>query len=148
MQSHPVDGHAPMVRPFNYTGRGQSENFLLPKIVAHFRSRAERIELGNLDVWRDFSDVRAVAQAYRRLLETDAAGQVVNICSGRTFALRQVVQMVQNLTGHRLEIVVNPDFVRADEVRTLGGNPARLRGLIGSWENPPLEETLAWMLAG
>ena len=137
-----------LVRPFNYTGRGQSENFLLPKIVAHFRSRAERIELGNLDVWRDFSDVRAVAQAYRRLLETDAAGQVVNICSGRTFALRQVVQMVENLTGHRLEIVVNPDFVRADEVRTLGGNPARLRGLIGSWENPPLEETLAWMLAG
>lgn len=136
-----------LVRPFNYTGRGQTVNFLLPKIVDHFQRRAARIELGNLDVWRDFSDVRAVAQAYRRLLEVDAAGQVVNICSGRTFALRQVMSMAESLTGHHMEIVGNPAYMRADEVRILGGNPARLRALIGAWDNPPLEETLAWMLS-
>lgn len=136
-----------LVRPFNYTGRGQSVNFLLPKIVDHFQRRVARIELGNLDVWRDFSDVRAVAQAYRRLLEVDAAGQVVNICSGRTFALRQVMSMAESLTGHHMEIVENPAYMRADEVRILGGNPARLRALIGAWDNPPLEETLAWMLS-
>ena len=140
--------HLPVVlaRPFNYTGRGQSPDFLLPKIVDHFRRRAERIELGNLDVWRDFSDVRAVAEAYRRLLEADAAGQVVNICSGHTYSLRQVLAMVEALTGHSIRVEVNPAFVRADEVRTLGGNPGRLRGLIGEWSSPPLEETLAWML--
>ena len=136
-----------LVRPFNYTGRGQTVNFLLPKIVDHFQRRVARIELGNLDVWRDFSDVRAVAQAYRRLLEVDAAGQVVNICSGRTFALRQVMSMAESLTGHHMEIVGNPAYMRADEVRILGGNPARLRALIGAWDNPPLEETLAWMLS-
>lgn len=135
-----------LARPFNYTGVGQSADFLLPKIIKHFRQRAECIELGNLDVWRDFSDVRAVAQAYRRLLEADAAGQVVNICSGRTLSLREVLALAGRLAGYEIEVRVNPAFVRAGEVLTLGGNPARLRNLIGDWDSPPLQETLAWML--
>ncbi|MDR3323590.1 MAG: GDP-mannose 4,6-dehydratase [Zoogloeaceae bacterium] len=141
----------PMVitRPFNYTGVGQSPAFLLPKIVAHFQRRAERIELGNLDVCRDFSDVRAVAQAYRRLLEAPAAiGQTVNLCSGRTVSLREVLTLTEQQTGHPMKIDVNPAFVRQNEVHTLGGSPDLLRRLIGDWHSPPLEETLAWMLEG
>lgn len=136
-----------IARPFNYTGVGQSENFLLPKIVAHFRRRAERIELGNLDVWRDFSDVRAVVRAYRRLVEVCPVGQTVNVCSGRLHSLREVLAMVEQISSHALEVVVNPAFVRANEVRTLCGDAARLRGLIGDWDTPELQETLGWMLA-
>ena len=135
-----------IARPFNYTGVGQAESFLLPKIVAHFRRRAETIELGNLDVWRDFSDVRAVARAYRRLLEVRPVGETVNVCSGRTHSLREVLTMAEGISGHPMRVEVNPAFVRANEVRTLCGDPAKLCSLIGEWDSPPLEETLWWML--
>lgn len=137
-----------IVRPFNYTGVGQSGDFLLPKIVAHFRRRASCIELGNLDVWRDFSDVRAVADAYCRLLDAPAAvGTTVNVCSGLSHSLREVISIAEQITGHTLQVNVNPAFVRANEVKTLLGNPARLHALIGGdWVTPPLHDTLRWML--
>jgi len=135
-----------ITRPFNYTGVGQAENFLLPKIIAYFRAKAPRIELGNLDVQRDFSDVRSVVSAYRKLLEAAPSGETVNVCSGRLYSLRDALALAQQLSGHSLEVRVNPEFVRANEVKTLYGDPARLRRLIGEWSSIELRDTLAWML--
>jgi len=135
-----------IARPFNYTGIGQAESFLLPKIVGHYRRRAKTIELGNLDVWRDFSDVRAVAQAYRRLLEVRPVGEIVNVCSGQTHSLREALAIAEEITGHTLEVKTNPAFVRANEVKTLCGDVSKLHRLIGDWRTTPLETTLRWML--
>lgn len=137
-----------IARPFNYTGVGQDENFLLPKIVAHFLRKADRIELGNLDVWRDFSDVRAVVSAYRGLLEVQPLGQTINVSSGVTHSLREVIDMCSEITGHEIITEVNPAFVRENEVKTLCGDNSRLRGLVPEWKTPPLKETLRWMLEG
>ncbi|WP_018914810.1 GDP-mannose 4,6-dehydratase [Thiomonas sp. FB-6] len=134
-----------IARPFNYTGVGQSEAFLVPKIVAHFRARAAVIELGNLDVWRDLSDVRSVVRAYRRLLEECPAGQTVNVCSGRTYSLREILALMEGIAGYDIEVAVNAEYVRQSEVRRLCGDPSRLRRLIGDWHTPPLDETLRWM---
>jgi nucleoside-diphosphate-sugar epimerase len=134
-----------VTRPFNYTGRGQAEHFLLPKIVAHFRRGAPRIELGNLEIARDFSDVRMVAASYRRLLAAGPAGQVFNVCSGRAHSLAEVMGMMAEIAGYRIEVAVNPDFVRANEVLTLAGSNARLAGVIGPLAPVPLAETLRWM---
>ena len=141
-------GRLPIIiaRPFNYTGVGQADNFLLPKIVKHFREKAEKIELGNLDVWRDFSDVRSVVAAYRGLLEARPVGQFVNVSSGKTYSLREVVDMCRKLTGHDLRLEVNPAFVRANEVKTLCGDNRRLKSLVPGWETLELLETLRWML--
>lgn len=136
------------VRPFNYTGRGQSEQFIIPKIVAHAKARIETIELGNTDVARDFSDVRTVVDAYARLLDTPAAvGRVFNVCSGKARTLGEVLELTAELTGHRMNVTVNPAFVRADEVKTLCGSRARLEATIGDLPIPELKETIAWMLA-
>lgn len=140
-------GKLPIViaRPFNYTGIGQSESFLLPKIVGHFKRDERRIELGNLDVWRDFSDVRTVAWVYRRLLELAPAGEVFNVCSGVTHSLREVLTLLAGIAGYEIEVRVNPAFVRANEVKTLCGDATKLRYLLGVWQTLPLEETLRWM---
>lgn len=134
-----------VTRPFNYTGVGQAGHFLVPKIVSHFTARKSVIELGNLDVERDFSDVRDVVRAYRGLLEQDCAGQTVNVCSGRAWSLRAIIACIEEIAGYRIEVRVNPAFVRASEVRTLIGSPARLERLVGPRETIPLEHTLRWM---
>lgn len=137
-----------LVRPFNYTGVGQADNFLLPKIVSHFKRKASVIELGNLDVWRDFSDVRAVVQAYRKLIEKQPVGETFNVASGKTYSLREVLALCTELSGHELEVQVNPAFVRANEVKTLCGDAGKLRECIGEWDTPELKDTLRWMLEG
>lgn len=141
-----------LVRPFNYTGLGQSPQFLIPKIVDHARRKAEVIELGNLDVDRDFSDVRDVAAAYVRLLDSATQGLVVggvfNVGSGRTWSLREVLAQVQQISGHAMEVCVNPAFVRANEVRSLRADTTALERVIGEWRSHPLEDSLRWMLQG
>jgi nucleoside-diphosphate-sugar epimerase len=136
-----------ITRPFNYTGVGQEPHFLVPKIVSHFVQHAPMIELGNLDVERDFSDVRMVAQAYRGLLEQDRAGETVNVCSGRPYSLRAILGMMQDIAGYNIEVRVNPAFVRQSEVKTLVGSPDRLRELVGNLQVIPLGDTLRWMYA-
>jgi nucleoside-diphosphate-sugar epimerase len=137
-----------VVRPFNYTGVGQHENFLLPKIVAHFRRRATDIELGNLHVWRDFSDVRQVAASYRRLLAAPTgttAGRAFNICSGQAWSLGEVLDLMADIAGYRINVHVNPAFVRANEVVRLVGDHRRLASVIGAPDPVPLADTLRWM---
>ena len=137
-----------ITRPFNYTGVGQSTDFLLPKIAAHFREKAPVIELGNLEVSRDFSDVRVIAHAYRRLLEERPSGEIINICSGRATSLKKILGIAESITGHRIEVRVNPSFIRKNEIKSLWGDPGKLRSIIGQWDPLPLEDTLGWMLLG
>lgn len=131
-----------VTRPFNYTGVGQEEHFLIPKIVAHYRRREPTIELGNLDVVRDFSDVRFVIEVYRRLLESEARSETVNLCSGQGVALGEIIEKMNRIAGYPITVNVNPAFVRANEVRRLVGNNAKLRRLIGPLPVFPIDDIL------
>jgi nucleoside-diphosphate-sugar epimerase len=134
-----------VTRPFNYTGPGQATHFLIPKIVNHLRDRAAFIELGNLDVFRDFSDVDDVVAAYMALLESGVRSEVVNICSGQGIALLDVVRIMNQLAGYEIEVRVNPEFVRENEVPRLVGNNAKLRSLVELPAVRPFAETLKRM---
>lgn len=136
-----------VARPFNYTGVGQAPSFIIPKLIDHARRGATAIELGNIDVARDFSDVRSVAECYARLLDCpEAAGQTFNVCRGQSVPLRQVIAMIEELAGRRFEINTNPAFLREGEIMDLYGCRDRLDAAIGPVARPDLRETLQWML--
>jgi nucleoside-diphosphate-sugar epimerase len=134
-----------ITRPFNYTGPGQAEHFLVPKIVKHYRERSPQIELGNLEVSRDYSDVDDVITAYLALLESDVCSDVVNVCSGRAIALLEIIEMMNKIAGYEIEVRVNPEFVRENEVPKLIGSTNKLRSLVKIPDPRPFAETLRRM---
>ncbi len=136
-----------VVRPFNCIGPGQREPYLVPKLVRHFAQRAPSIDLGNIDVIRDFVDVRTAVDAYRRLLgASDVAGKTFNLCSGRGVSVREMVGMLVRITGHDIEVRIDPRFVRVGEPRRIVGSPARLHAVAGVPAPIELAKTLTDML--
>lgn len=135
-----------VARPFNYTGIGQEARYLVPKIVDHFRHRAEAIELGNLFVQRDFGDVRSVADAYCRLALADETPPVVNLGTGALHSIQDIVDILTGMTGHRPELRVNPAFVRPHDVPILGADISLAKQAMPGWAPGKIEHTLDWML--
>lgn len=136
-----------VTRPFNYTGPGQAEQFVIPKLVDHFRRRAPRVTLGNLHVQREYNDVRFVCEVYLRLLAAPVTQPVYNVCTGVTYDFNAVLQTLSQLTGHAIEVDVDPALVRPNEVHRLCGDPSRVREIAGDVPSYALADTLRWMLA-
>lgn len=131
-----------ITRPFNYTGVGQASHFLIPKIVEHFQQGKKIIELGNLDVIREFNDIHYVCEVYSKLLASNSSSVVVNLATNRGIKLLDVIGMMQEIAGYEIEIKVNPAFVRKDEIKTLTGSSQKLFELIGKVEPRSFELTL------
>lgn len=135
-----------ITRPFNYTGVGHDLRFVIPKIVDHFKCGRTYIELGNIEVFREFNDVRVVRQIYIKLLEKGVSGQTYNLCSGRKISLRNVITTLEKIAGYKIEVKVNTKFVRENEVDVLLGSPKKIEQILGIISYRKLEDTLSWML--
>ena len=131
-----------IVRPFNYTGPGQSQQFVIPKIVAAFKHKEPILELGNIDVVREFNDIAFVCEAYARILQKGFCAQTLNIASGRGVSLREVVETMESITGLKPKIVQNPKFIRRNEPPYLVGSAKKLFSLVGEIPSLPLRQTL------
>ena len=138
----PID----ILRCFNYTGRGQSKDFLIPKLIHHFKNKLPSIELGNLNIKREFNDVRMVTDVYLKLLSKQKSGEVYNLCSGSVYSIDEIIKILEHLTNHSIEIKINPSFIRHNELSILCGDPAKLIDAIGDLPQFTIEETLQWML--
>lgn len=134
-----------ITRPFNYTGINQTDNFLIPKIVKHFKESKKVIELGNLDVSREFNDVDFICEVYKKLLESTQTSQVLNVCSNRGIKLLDVIDIMNDIAGYEIEVKVNPAFVRKDEIKSLTGSPTKLFDMIGNIQQKDFKDTLRGM---
>lgn len=120
-----------IVRPFNYVGPGQNNIFLIPKIIDAYK-KGSLLELGNLDVSREFNDIRDISDAYYRLLSSSdfSSGEIVNICSGRLVSLENIIRLTNEIFNTDKEVAVNPLFVRENEIKSLCGDPSKLQSII------------------
>lgn len=141
---------AVLVRPFNHVGPGQSPTFVVSALARRV-ALAERegggvVAVGNLEPRRDITDVRDVVRAYRLLVELGEAGQVYNVCSGRSVPIGEVVERLVGLAKCELEVVEDPSLVRPVDVPVLAGDASKLRRLTGWAPEISLEATLAEVL--
>jgi GDP-6-deoxy-D-talose 4-dehydrogenase len=132
-------------RPFNYTGPGQSTGFFVSKIVRHFAERRSEIHLGNLDLYRDISDVGRVVEAYSRILSASIAPTTVNICSGKVVYLADIITVMQEISGYKINVVSDKALMRPSEAHVICGSPVLLETLVGRLPNPDISETLREM---
>jgi GDP-4-dehydro-6-deoxy-D-mannose reductase len=141
-----------VIRAFNHSGPGQRRDFVVPAMAERVRAvldgRADAIPVGNLDVRRDLLHVDDVVHAYRLVLEALADGRVahggvvLNVASGRTVSIREVVEGFQRRAGTSAPLRVDARFVRADDPPEILGDASRLRTLTGWRPTRNLDEIL------
>lgn len=135
-----------IVRPFNYTGVGQESNFLIPKIVSHFKQNKKVIELGNIDVYREFNNIDFVLQCYTKLILSDSKSEIVNVCSGHAINIKRIINLMEEIAGYSITVNVNPKFIRKNEIKILKGSNKKLNSITNNYNNnSKLENTLKEM---
>jgi GDP-4-dehydro-6-deoxy-D-mannose reductase len=142
------------LRPFNHTGPGQSADLVIPAFahqVARIQAgrQAPVLQVGNLDTWRDFLDVRDVCAAYVACIdrrEALAPGTILNIGSGQPRRIGDVLAELMALACITAEVRAEPARTRPNDVVRTVADTAQARTLLGWNPAVPWSQTLADVL--
>jgi GDP-4-dehydro-6-deoxy-D-mannose reductase len=141
-----------VARPFNHAGPRQSSLFVCSDFARQIARMAlgkapATMNVGNLDPERDFADVRDVVRAYWMLFDRKTDERVFNVCSGTSVRIGAIVDMLRDLSGIQVEVVVDKTRVRQGEVTRIVGSADRLKNATGWTPVYPLRQTLADVMA-
>lgn len=145
------EGAIVTARSFNHTGPGQTPNFVLPSMAKQFAEmeagkRARSLTVGNIEVKRDFTDVRDVVSAYSALLEKGRSGEVYNVCSGYAVRLADCIRKFEAISGVSVKINTDPTRVRSNDVSLILGDATKIRTETGWTPQIPLDKTIQDLL--
>ncbi len=151
VQHHLAHGtNVVMVRPFNHAGPRQSSTYVLGGLarqVAEVEARKRaRVEVGNLDVVRDFTDVRDVVRGYRLLALKGSPGEIYNLGTGQGTRIADALESLARLASVPVEIHVDPARVRPVDQPLLVADPSKLKAATGWEPRFSIGQTLADML--
>jgi GDP-4-dehydro-6-deoxy-D-mannose reductase len=140
-----------ITRSFNHTGPGQTDTFVLGSFARQIAEieaglKPAVIEVGNLEVKRDFLDVRDVADAYLALMEKGRPGEVYNVCSGTAFSLGDLLDQLVQISGVDIEIKVASERLRPVDTPELRGDHSKITTDTGWRPAIPTEHTLRSLL--
>jgi GDP-4-dehydro-6-deoxy-D-mannose reductase len=142
---------AVMTRSFNHTGPGQREDFVLANFARQVaeikRGRREPvIAVGNLEIRRDFLDVRDVCDAYVVLLKKGRSGETYNVCSGNSYKIRDLLDKMCALADINVNVRVDPARMRPVDMPDLRGDATKMNEHTGWRAKLDINETLKSML--
>jgi len=145
-----VSGGVITARSFNHSGPGQRPDFVLSSIAKQFaeleHQPAPQLLVGNIDVERDFTDVRDVVRGYKALVEKARVGEVYNVCSGFGVRLADVIGKFAAISGRSVTLEIDPARLRPGEVLKVVGDSTKIQTEIGWIPHIPLERTIQDLL--
>jgi len=126
------------VRPFNHTGVGQRDTFVLPsfcKQVAEIEKSGKPgvMKVGNLTVKRDFSHVKDIVRAYRMIIESDDSSLIYNVGSGKAYSLRDLLDYITGLSSVDIKVEVDPERFRPTDQPVVCCDYTLIKNRLG-WE--------------
>lgn len=141
-----------MTRSFNHYGIGQSDKFfvasMIKQLVEMRNNERKLLKVGNIDVKRDFINVRDVVDIYYRLLYTGKKGEVYNVCSGKPVCLREIILNCCSILNINPEIIVDPMRIRPSDIYVIYGDNSKVKSATGWQQKYFLESNLKDIISG
>jgi GDP-4-dehydro-6-deoxy-D-mannose reductase len=141
-----------VARPFNHIGPGQRDDFVVSSVarqLARIRQGLQepRIQVGDVDVSRDFLDVEDVISAYLALLENGLNGETYNVCSGKEYLIRDLISSMLYLTEIDAQIEQDPARLRPSDLRRVKGSNQKITQATAWRPSIPMQQTLLNVLS-
>jgi GDP-4-dehydro-6-deoxy-D-mannose reductase len=136
-----------IARPFNHIGPRQQPGFLIPDLTKQIAELEKAdgeatLRVGNLASKRDFTDVRDIVRAYVLLAEKGKAGEIYNVCTGKSRSGKEMIDALLALSTKKIKTEEDPDRMRPSDIPDLYGDPSKLERDTGWKPEVPLEQTL------